>query len=52
MTTWDALTKAYPALATEVKGTSPLMHAVTEWAAGRCATVITAADRKADEECD
>jgi hypothetical protein len=44
MTTWDALTRAYPALATEVAGSAPLKFAVTEWSEGRCATVITPRD--------
>jgi hypothetical protein len=44
MTTWERIAASYPALATEVAGVAPLKFAVTEWAEGRCATVITPHD--------
>lgn len=48
MTTWEALVKMYPALATKVAGECPLKNAVDLYAAGDCATKITAKDLATD----
>lgn len=46
------LLKAYPQLATMVRGESPLAAALEAWASGGCITTITARDLAADRKLE